>query len=458
MTSPGPAWLLLLLPTVAGLGVVGLTAAGWVEEPVPALVLVVLAQAVSVALLLLVCWRRMRQAARAVAAADEHAASEAMRRAADLRRDMLATAAHEVRTPLSGMVGLIDMVLDQPGLPAAARADASAARQAASDLMVVLRDLIEVPGAAAQPLAAQPFRVDELMTEVVALLRARATQRGDRLAMAVAAGTHPAWRGDPPRIRQILINMVVNAIRFTEGGEVRIEARETVSGALELRVSDTGRGIAPDRMGSLFDRFQDSEGGTGLGLSICRDLVARMGGAIEARSAPGHGTGFTVTLPLPQVSEAELPPSVAPAAFLPVRGVTAPRGVAPVLVVDDVEVNRRLLGSVLERAGYAFEPAADADAALALLRTRPFSAVLMDLEMPGTDGLAALRRLRALPDPAGRLPVLAVTAHDDATVRAATLAAGMDGYLVKPVQLAELIQALDAVLPNRSAGLQPPHG
>jgi signal transduction histidine kinase/CheY-like chemotaxis protein len=454
--QPGRAQLLLLLiPASAGIGVVMLVAAGAVARPVPLLVALVLVQALALAAGLALLARRQAMAQAAPGEADRRAEAEARRRVEVLRRDMLAIAAHEVRTPLGGIVGLLDLVLEQPGLNQAARLDTMAARQAAADLMVVLRDLIEVPGAAPQPLADLPFRVDTLMAEVATLLRARATQQGDRLSVAIAAGTHPSWRGDPPRIRQILINMVVNAIRFTEGGEVRIEARETAAGALELRVSDTGRGIAPDRLGALFQRFQDSEGGTGLGLSICRDLAGRMGGGIEVQSAPGHGSGFTVTLPLRQAAESEMPP---PSSTLPPPRIAPPRPGPPVLVVDDVPVNRRLLTTLLERAGLAHDQAGDAEAALALLRARPFAAVLMDLEMPGIDGLAATRLLRALPGPAGRLPVLAVTAHDDPAARAAARAAGMDGYLVKPVALAELVQALDAALRDRSSGLQPPHG
>ncbi|MBU8544735.1 MULTISPECIES: ATP-binding response regulator [Roseomonadaceae] len=452
--QPGRAQLLLLLiPAVAGIGVAVLVVAGVVARPVPALVALVLVQALAAVLVVL-----LRRRVAAPDDADRRAEAEARRRVEVLRRDMLAIAAHEVRTPLGGIVGLLDLVLEQPGLNQAGRLDAAAARQAAADLMVVLRDLIEVPGAAPQPLADQPFRVDALMAEVAALLRARATQQGDRLSVAVAAGTHPTWRGDPPRIRQILINMVVNAIRFTEGGEVRIEARETAAGALELRVSDTGRGIAPDRLDALFQRFQDSDGGTGLGLSICRDLAARMGGGIEVQSAPGHGSGFTVTLPLRQATESEMPPPPPPPTTPAAPRSAPPKPGLPVLVVDDVAVNRRLLTTLLDRAGLAHEQAGDAEAALALLRARPFAAVLMDLEMPGVDGLAATRLLRALPGPAGRLPVLAVTAHDDPATRAAARAAGMDGYLVKPVALAELVAALDAASRDRSSGLQPPHG
>jgi signal transduction histidine kinase/ActR/RegA family two-component response regulator len=373
------------------------------------------------------------EAARAALAAEE----------ARRRTELLATAAHEIRTPLAGVIGLLDLVLAAQ-LPRGARADAAAARQAAEDLALLLRDLIEVPAGVASEAEAVPFRIDEVMEQVVGLLRARASAGGNRLATAVGAGTPPAWRGDPARLRQILTNLVANALRFTEGGEVRIEARENAAGALELSVSDTGTGIAPDRMANLFERFGRSEGSTGLGLSICRDLAGRMGGDIVARSAPGRGTAFTVTLPLPQApadSARPLAPATA-ATEAPPAPEPVPDGGLPVLVVDDVAVNRRLLAVTLERLGLAHEEAADAVTALDLAAERPFAAVLMDLDMPGMGGLEAARRLRALPGPGAQLPLIAVTAHGGDALRAASEAAGMDAHLVKPVGEAELRRAI----------------
>lgn len=416
------------------------------QWPLLALVIVL----AGVALLAAVLWRS--EVARGEAAAEARAAAakaETEQHAAKLHADMLATAAHEIRTPLSGVLGLLDLVLGGTGLSRTARADTQAARQAASDLMLLLRDLIEVPGEVKAPLASDPFRIDETMDQVVALLRARAAAHGNRLAVAIATGTHPAWRGDPARIRQILTNLTANAIRFTEGGEVRIEARETAAGHLQLSVSDTGAGIATDRMATLFDRFQRSEQGTGLGLSICRDLAARMGGGIAVTSAPGRGSLFTVTLPLPRVADEEVVP---PEHAAPVSAPPSParRPGPPVLVVDDVPVNRRLLGHVLDRAGWGHEEAGDAATALTLVQSRPYAAVLMDLQMPEIDGLEATRRLRALSGPAGRLPVIAVTAQGGEDVRAQAEAAGMDAFLVKPVSAADLTAVITRALANRA--------
>lgn len=437
----------LAVAGVLGAAVLSQQPADRAQAPLLLLVLLLAGAAAGFALL----WRAECARVEAEAATRAEAArQDAARQAAKLRADMLATAAHEVRTPLAGILGLLDLVLGGPSLPRAVRGDAIAARQAAADLMLLLRDLIEVPGEDAAPIASIPFRIDETMEQVIALLRARAAAQGNRLSIAVAAGTHPAWLGDPARLRQILTNLAANAIRFTEGGEVRIEARETAAGALELSVSDTGTGIPADRMATLFDRFQRSEDGTGLGLSICRDLAARMGGTIAVTSAPGRGSNFTVTLPLPRIPDGEVVPleEAAPAAKGPPPAI---RPGPPVLVVDDVAVNRRLLGHVLERAGYTHEGAGDAAAALDLLRARPYAAVLMDLHMPEVDGLEATRRLRALPDPAGLTPVIAVTAEGGTETRRAAREAGMNGFLIKPVSLADLSAVLAEAIAERAA-------
>ncbi len=447
------AALLLLAPAAA----LAVAAADWTLGLSPGLfrllmTLVAVGQA-GAALLVLRMWQADEAATRKAA---EAAARDSAARDLALARqaETMAIVAHEIRTPLGGLHGLLDLLLSMPELPRAARADAAAARQASADLLALLRELIEVPGRPVPPAVLIPFRIDEVMEQVVALLRARALARATRLSTAIAFGTPAAWVGEPARLRQILTNLAVNAITFTEGGEVRLEAREAATGALELRVSDTGRGIPPERMATLFDRFQPSETGTGLGLSICRDLTSHMGGSIEVQSTPGRGTIFTVTLPLRQVPAdqvAGILPSVLPAPASLGAGTDARPAV---LVVDDVPVNRRLLAAMLERMGYAHDEAGGGEAALAMLQARPYAAVLMDLQMPGMDGIEATRLMRTLPGPAGRLPVVAVTAQDSAECRGSAANAGMDGYLVKPVSLDELATTLRS-LTQRSAPVPP---
>jgi signal transduction histidine kinase/DNA-binding NarL/FixJ family response regulator len=459
----GRAVLPWLVAVAALLLAFALALAVLAERLLTALPLVALALPGGVALAAFLAWRRARAGQQALAA--RAAAAEEELQLLRARAGLLATAAHEIRTPLAGILGLLDLLLTRSALPEEAHADACAARGAAADLSALLGDLLEVarmPGAAAP--SSEPFRVDEAMEQVAALLRGAAAEQGTRIATAIAPGTPPAWRGNQPALRRILTNLAANAIRFTRQGEVRLEARETAAGALELRVADTGRGIATDRLPGMFERFQRSEGGTGLGLAICRELARGMGGDISVASAPGLGTAFTVTLPLPVAP----PESVAPArppASAPERARTAvpllpefsPVPLPLVLVVDDVAINRRVLVAELQQAGYAAVTAADGEGALAVLRQRHIAAVLMDLQLPGMGGPETTRRIRALPPPVGQVPVLAVTAHAGAEARAVAIAAGMDAVLQKPVGAASLAAALARAIarPGASTPLDP---
>jgi CheY-like chemotaxis protein len=352
-----------------------------------------------------------------------------------------------MRTPLAGTIALLESALAVSGLPAAAARDTGAALTAARDIERFLGDLVAMPEGGKAPLAAQPFRVDEVMESVVTLLAAPAAAQGLRLATAVAAGTPATWRGDAARLRQMLVTLVGTSLRFTDRGEVRLEARETATGALELRISDTGRGFAPDRLERLFEPLGWAEGGVGLGLSLCRELAQRMGGGITARSALGQGSAFTVTLPLARAEAGEAAVAT-PVAAPPVMPGPAVLALAPVLVVDDVAANRLLLGAVLARAGFAHEQAESGEAALAMVAARPFAAVLMDLQMPGMDGLEATRRLRALPGAAGRLTVVGVTADRTPAIEAEARQAGMDACLAKPVSAADLVRLLGTGAPG----------
>ena len=373
------------------------------------------------------------------ATAARRAAAEEAERA---RARLIATAAHEIRTPLNGVAAILEGGLAVPGLPRDARDSMDKAVEGVRDLVQLLRDLVEMPDGEHMPLIARPFRIDVAMQDVVQLLSARAKGAGIGLASGIAPGTSPAWRGDLPRLRQILVQLVANGLRATQRGEVRLDARETPAGALELRVSDTGRGIAPERMEHLFEPLGGPEGGSSLGLAVCRDLARRMGGDIVVQTAPGQGTTFTVTLPLAKATLVDADAATPAYRPPPPRRSAIGSAQAPVLVVDDVGVNRRLLATVLARAGFAHEEAGDGETALALLAARDFSAVLMDIEMPGMDGMETTRRLRAMPGPMAEVPVIAVTAHRSADGETRAREAGMDHYLVKPVGAAELAEVM----------------
>jgi CheY-like chemotaxis protein len=301
-----------------------------------------------------------------------------------------------------------------------------------ADLALLLRDLAQ---SGPHDTALVPVRIDETIEQVAGLLRGSAAQAGAVLSTALALGTHATWRGDPVRLRILLTHLAEAAIEATPGGEVRLEARQTGQGGLELIVADTGGGLTEDQQSRLFD----AAGGAGAGRSmpLCRDLATGLGAMLRVSSTVGRGTAIALTLPWPRIEE---PPPATPQPALAQR--------SRVLVVDDVPVNRRLLRALLERADCLVQEAEGGTMALAALAAGPFDVVLMDIYMPGMDGLEATRRIRALPGAASRVPVLMVTSEDNPDIRAAARAAGAQGFVAKPVSLEDLTAALAEALPR----------
>ncbi|MBI5607309.1 MAG: response regulator [Deltaproteobacteria bacterium] len=256
----------------------------------------------------------------------------------------------------------------------------------------------------------------------------------------------PQWlAGDPTRLGQVLVNLVDNAIKFTERGQVDVRC-SWQAGALHLVVSDTGIGISPDRLELVFAPFEQADtsttrrfGGTGLGLTIVRELLANMGGTVTATSAVGRGTRFEVTLPAPIAAP--------PAPKWPHVRDTAPHGserpLRRLLVAEDNPVNAKVLTTWLKKRGFEVDLVGDGAAAVAAVAQGDYDLVLMDVQMPGVDGLEATRQIRAQQgQDARRIPILALTANamkgDDLRCQQA----GMDGYLAKPVAFADLTTAL----------------
>ena len=349
-----------------------------------------------------------------------------------------ATAIEGLRRPVGAVLGLLDLLLASSGLSRAARADVQAARMGAADLALLLRDMAQ---SGPQTAALAPVRIDETIEQVAALLRGSAAQAGTRLSTAIALGTHATWRGDSMRLRILLTHLAEAAIEATPGGEVRLEARQTGQGGLELIVADTGSGLTEDQQSHLFDAAGGAEAGRAL--AMCRDLATGLGAILRVSSAIGRGTAIALTLPWPRIEE---PPPAAPQSAPPAATQSVPPQRPRVLVVDDVPVNRRLLRALLERADCLVQEAEGGTMALAALAGGRFDVVLMDIYMPGMEGLEATRRIRAMPGAASRVPVLMVTSEDDPDTRIAARAAGAQGFLVKPVSLEDLTAALAEVL------------
>jgi CheY-like chemotaxis protein len=276
-----------------------------------------------------------------------------------------------------------------------------------------------------------------------------AAEKGLRLELQVSA-LPPSMIGDPLRIRQILSNLVNNAIKFTMAGEVRITAAAGGDG-LVFDVIDTGIGIDSEAKARIFEKFTQADssttrrfGGTGLGLSICRSLTELMGGSIELESTPGAGSRFRVSIPLPLDSTVAAP-------SLSTRPVIQLSAASPVLVVEDNPVKQRVAMALVRSFGLAVELANNGVEAVAKCSSTDYAAVLMDCQMPEMDGFEATRHIRARKG--RRVPIIALTAGAAASDRKFAIDAGMDDFLSKPVQRAELAQLLDRWLVVETAGV-----
>lgn len=370
--------------------------------------------------------------AEALDRAEVEAARVAAEAASLAKSQSLATMSHELRTPMSGVLGMLELLL-RSELTCEQAGRARLARDSARHLLGILNDILDLSRLEARRVELDPGPVDarDLARDVAALFASAAGERGVLLVVRVDPAT-PRWlECDGGRLRQVLTNLVGNALKFTDKGRVELAvgyAAAPGGGVLDVAVSDTGVGIPETDKGRLFRRFVQAEGGAGrggagLGLAISRQLVGLMGGEIGVDSAPGRGSTFRFWIPTR--------PCAAPApAAAPSSALVAPMRV---LLAEDNPTNQHILTAYLAMAGHSVRVASDGSEALAALGREPFDLVLMDLQMPGMDGLAATRRIRALPGPARAVPIVALTASAMQSDREACLAAGMTDYLAKPI-------------------------
>jgi two-component system, sensor histidine kinase len=438
--------LSLLLPTVAYQAMEG-TDAGW------------LACLGVVIYLAMMCHEARRSEERVVEmlrlrfenawiADQRHRAMRLSEHASAAKSRFLATVSHEMRTPLNGILGMTQL-LQRSTLDEAQRSQLDILGQSARHLQSVIGDLLDLSRIEFGKLSLEerPIVLAQVVHEVTGLLQAVAVDKGLSFALELSPGLPETVLGDPSRIKQVLHNLLGNAIKFTAQGEVRLQVSRAGE-ALRFRVQDTGEGVAPNQILRIFDAFEQGPAavgpdrvGTGLGLTISRHLARAMGGDVACEPPAGSGAQFVFTMPCRQL------PSAPPPGPLPAPG-PLPTLEGRVLVVDDNAVNAMVASAMLNHLGVQVEVAEDGLAALARMREGRFDLVLMDCQLPELDGWEATRRWRR--DENGpRLPIVALTANAVLGDRERCLAAGMDDYLAKPVEMAQLAAVVHRRLRQR---------
>jgi signal transduction histidine kinase/ActR/RegA family two-component response regulator len=371
----------------------------------------------------------------------------------------LAMMSHEIRTPMNAVLGLAGSLLDDD-LTAEQRQVVEAIRESGDDLLRLLNDILDFSKLEANRMTfeAAPFSPAALTDSVISILGSRAAAKG----LAVRTDLDPtlpiALLGDAGRVRQVLVNLVSNAIKFTPTGQVVVRARcVTAPGdraTIEWEVSDTGIGIAADRIARLFNEFTQADssitrrfGGTGLGLAICKRLVSQMDGSISVESTPGVGTTFRARLSLPVAAPTSRNTSPPTSAVLAFRAALAAFGRKPrLLFAEDNPTNQFVARQLLKDLDIQVDVVGDGQEAVDAATRLSYDVICMDVQMPEMDGLEATRMIRALPEPARLVPIIALTANAFPEDVHACYEAGMNQFVSKPVNRETLLAALARAL------------
>jgi signal transduction histidine kinase/ActR/RegA family two-component response regulator len=372
-----------------------------------------------------------------------------------LKSQFLANMSHEIRTPLNGVLAMAD-VMARGDLDTRQRERLGVIRESGELLLSVINDVLDLSKieAGRLELAEVEFQLEDLAAATESAFSVLAAQKSLRFGMTVDKDAAGWWRGDVDRIRQILGNLLSNAVKFTVEGAVAARFSVSSDGGLRLTVSDTGIGIADEKLPTLFEKFIQADnsttrrfGGTGLGLAICRELTTLMGGVVQARSIESEGSTFTVELPLQRVAA----PNAADVGDSALEALEERR--MRILAAEDNATNQKVLQAVMEPLDVHLHIVGDGKQAVEAWRQGGFDLILMDVQMPVMDGVEATRTIRAEEAASGvpRIPILALTANALVHQVESYLAVGMDGHVSKPIELTRLYDAIEKVLSTSAA-------
>lgn len=388
------------------------------------------------------------------------AAKERSDLASRLKSDFLARMSHEIRTPMNAILGMREL-LSETSLTAVQKDYLQTLQNSGELLLALINDILDLSKIEAGQLSLEslPLNIRDLVKDVVEILSHRAHQHGLELVFRIAPEVPPFLSGDPTRIRQILMNLIGNAIKFTPRGSITVtvaplSGKQSID-CFQFQVQDTGIGIPAEKLKDVFEDFVQAEtstsrqyGGTGLGLAISKRLIEAMKGEISVTSTPGQGSCFTFTLPLPKTSET--PQTLQPRKTIGQQGSqidTADFSILPsirILLVDDVAVNRKIIQAYLKKTPVHIDIAENGQQAIDKYRNSGTDLILMDMEMPIMDGFEATRIIRKQEKDSGRapIPIVALTAHAFSEERQRCLDAGCSHFFTKPIQKADLFNLL----------------